>query len=101
MAELTGMVGFASPNSEKNLSRQRTLKIELIATAALAVSLVIAATAVSIGAARAHVLATMRHGNTAPVAVTVLLDAAPAGGVTIMAARWPRSGATELDPRSD
>jgi hypothetical protein len=54
MTELTGMVGFASPISEKRFSRRRTVGIELLATVALAVSLVIAATAVSIGMARAQ-----------------------------------------------
>ena len=53
MTELTGMVGFASPNTEKRFSRRRNLGVELLATVALAISLVIAATAVSIGMARA------------------------------------------------
>jgi hypothetical protein len=73
MAELTGMVGFASPISKKRLSRRRNLTIELIATAALAVALVIAATAVSIGVARAHALATLRNGNIMPVAIATRL----------------------------
>jgi Na+/glutamate symporter len=50
------MVGFASPIAEKKFSRRRTLGVELIATLALAVSLIIAATAVSIGMARAQLL---------------------------------------------
>jgi hypothetical protein len=56
MTALTGMVGFASPVSDKTLSRRRRLGIELIATLALAVSLIVAATAVSIGMARAQAL---------------------------------------------
>jgi hypothetical protein len=60
MTELTGKVGFASPISEKALSRKRTLGVELIATLALAVCLIIAATAVSIGMARAQALAPVR-----------------------------------------
>jgi methenyltetrahydromethanopterin cyclohydrolase len=56
MAELTGMVGFASPIAENRLSRRRNVCVELIATAVLAVSLVIAATVVSIGMARAQAL---------------------------------------------
>jgi hypothetical protein len=59
MTELTGMVGFASPIAEKKLSRRRTLGVELFATLALAVSLIIAATAVSIGMARAQVSITI------------------------------------------
>jgi hypothetical protein len=54
MTELTGMVGFASPVSEKRFCRRRLVGIELLATVALAISLVIAATAVSIGMARAQ-----------------------------------------------
>ena len=56
MTRLTGQVGFASPISEKALSKERTLGVELIATLALAVSLIIAATAVSFGVARAQSL---------------------------------------------
>jgi hypothetical protein len=48
MAELTGNPGFAAPRTEKALSR-RAIAIELIATVSLTVSLVIAATAVSLG----------------------------------------------------
>jgi hypothetical protein len=64
MIELTGQVGFASPIAENALSRRRILGIELIATLALAVSLIIAATAVSIGMARAQSLATVRTTRT-------------------------------------
>jgi len=56
MTELNGMVGFASPISEKRRSRRCNAGVELAATLALAVSLVIAATAVSIGVARAQAL---------------------------------------------
>ncbi len=48
MAELTGHPGFAAPKTEKTLSR-RAIALELIATVSLTVSLVIAATAVSLG----------------------------------------------------
>ena len=54
MTALTGKVGFASPVSEKSLSRKRTAGVELIATVALAISLIVAATAVSFGVARAQ-----------------------------------------------
>jgi hypothetical protein len=64
MTALTGMVGFASPVSEKTLSRRRRLGIELIATLALAVSLIVAATAVSIGMARAQALHAIGTGVT-------------------------------------
>jgi len=49
MAELTSSSGFAPPRAEQMLSRRRAVVLELIATVALTVSLVVAATAVSIG----------------------------------------------------
>jgi hypothetical protein len=49
MAELTGKPGFAPPRAEKTLSKSRAVGLELIATVALTVSLVVAATAVSMG----------------------------------------------------
>ena len=48
MTELTGNPGFA-PRTEQMLSRRRMAALELIATVSLTVSLVVAATAVSIG----------------------------------------------------
>ena len=48
MAELTGKPGFASPRAQKALSK-RAVGLELLATVALTVSLVVAATAVSLG----------------------------------------------------
>jgi hypothetical protein len=64
MTTLTGKVGFASPISENALSKKRTLGVELIATLALAVSLIIAATAVSFGVARAQSLTRARIAST-------------------------------------
>jgi hypothetical protein len=50
MAELTGQLGFAPPKKQRTgPRRQQATMIELIATATLAVSLVVAATAVSMG----------------------------------------------------
>ena len=49
MAELTGNPGFAAPRDERTLSKRHVAALELIATVALTVSLVVAATAVSIG----------------------------------------------------
>ena len=54
MAELTGSPGFAPRMTGRTMSRRRSAGIELIATVALAISLMIAATAVSIGMARAQ-----------------------------------------------
>jgi hypothetical protein len=49
MAELTGSPGFAPPKPAKALSRNHPVALELIATLALTVSLIVAATAVSLG----------------------------------------------------
>jgi hypothetical protein len=62
MTELTGTVGFASPEKDKTFATRRRLGVELFATVALAVALFVAATAVSIGMARAQVL----HGTGLP-----------------------------------
>jgi hypothetical protein len=56
MTELTGMAGFTSPIDEKTFAKRRRAGVELFATLALAVSLLVAATAVSIGMARAQAL---------------------------------------------
>jgi hypothetical protein len=52
MPDLTGKAGFASPIADKTFAKRRRAGVELFATLALAISLVIAATAVSIGVAR-------------------------------------------------
>ncbi len=64
MTELTGKVGFASPISKTVLSKKRILGVELAATLALAVSLIIAATAVSFGVARAQSMTVTRIAGT-------------------------------------
>lgn len=48
MTELSGQPGFV-PRAETTLSKRRAIALELIATVALTVSLVVAATAVSLG----------------------------------------------------
>ena len=54
MTGLTGKIGFTSPISEKTFAKRQRAGVELFATVAVAISLVIAATAVSIGMASAH-----------------------------------------------
>ena len=49
MAELTGSPGFAPPRRENTASRRHAAAIELIATVGLTISLVVAATAVTLG----------------------------------------------------
>jgi hypothetical protein len=92
MTELNGKVGFASPAANNKFIRRRRAGVELIATVALAVSLVIAATAVSIGATRAQVLGVVGNSREASLALAALFALALAGvtglgGLTAMAAR--------------
>ncbi len=88
MTELTGKVGFASPVSEKRLTRRRTLGVELIATVALAVCLIIAVTAVSIGVARAQAFANISRHDHESFAAALLFGALMAGmgGLTAIVA---------------
>jgi hypothetical protein len=88
MTMLTGKVGFASPSIEKTISNRRT-GIELIATLALAFSLVIAATAVSIGMARAQAFGAVGGSDSAPFALALLIGFVliVMGGLTAIMAR--------------
>jgi hypothetical protein len=56
MTELTGTVGFGATMTDKANAKRRRAGVELMATIALAASLIVAATAVSIGMARAQAL---------------------------------------------
>jgi hypothetical protein len=91
MTELNGKVGFASPAANNTFIRRRA-GVELIATVALAISLVIAATAVSIGATRAQVLGAVGNSTDLSLALAALLGLVMAGvagmaGLTAVAAR--------------
>jgi len=87
MSDFYGKVGFASPAANSKSVKRRHAAIELMATVALAVSLIIAVTAVSIGAARAQVLGTVAHNKDASLAIgafvaLVMAGVGGAGGVT-------------------
>ena len=71
LTELIGKVGFASPIAERKISMRRRHGVELFATLALAVSLVIAATAVSIGMARAQMLHAGSYSPLMPAALII------------------------------
>ena len=88
MTELTGKVGYASPVSTKRITRCRIVGVELIATMALVVCLIIAATAVSIGMARAQALVNIEQHDHTPFAVALFFGALMAGmgGLTAIAA---------------
>jgi glycerol uptake facilitator-like aquaporin len=66
--------------------------VELITTAALALSTVVAATAVSIGMARADVLGFRADGDPAPLAIGLLIGLLllAMGGLTAIMASGPK-----------
>jgi hypothetical protein len=80
MTELTGNAGFGSPLTEKALHKNRRAGVEFMATLALAISLIIAATAVSIGMARAQPFHTASSAGASSSVVSVL-DAMMAGTI--------------------
>ena len=84
MSDFYVKVGFASPAADSKFVKRRHAAIALMATVALAVSLIIAATAVSIGAARAQVLGAVAHNKDASLAIGafVALVLAGVGGMT-------------------
>jgi hypothetical protein len=91
MSDFYGKVGFASPDADSKFVKRRHAAIELIATAALAVSLIIAVTAVSIGAARAQMLGVVGQNRDAFVAL-VMAGVGGMGGLTVMAVRSRANG---------
>jgi hypothetical protein len=88
MTELTGKVGFASPTAGRKVTPCRILGVELFATLALVISLIVAATAVSIGVARAQAFADIGRHSHAPYAVALFVGAVMAGigGLTAIVA---------------
>jgi hypothetical protein len=89
MSEFYGKVGFASPAADSKFVKRRHAAVELIATVALAVSLIIAVTAVSIGAARAQVIGAVGQGREASLAIAAfvaLVAVGGIGGLSVMAA---------------
>jgi hypothetical protein len=72
--------------------RRSIAAVELLTTAALALSTAVAVTAVSIGIARADVLGVMTHGNATPfaIALSFVLLLSAMGVVTAIIALGPR-----------
>jgi hypothetical protein len=72
--------------------RRSIAAVELLATAALALSTAVAVTAVSIGIARADVLGVMTHGDATPfaIALSFVLLLSAMGVVTAIIALGPR-----------
>jgi hypothetical protein len=95
MSDFYGKVGFASPAADSKCVTRRHAAIELAATVALVVSLIIAVTAVSIGAAHAQVTGAVGQGRGVSVAIAAFLALVVAGiggmgGLSVMAAKSRR-----------
>lgn len=84
MADLTGMAGFTCPAPDKTFSKRRA-GIELAATTGLAISLAVAATAVSIGMVHSQALGTVAHHHGTPLAIAAGLGLAMVGGSSMSA----------------
>ena len=89
--ERAGLQRCALPTTESP-SRPAAL-VELITTAALALSTVVAATAVSIGMARADVFGFRTDGDPAPLAIALLIGLLllAMGGLTAVMASGPKA----------
>jgi len=89
--DLTDGVGFVSPSVRTSAAKRRFARAELIATIALAVCLVVALTAVSIGMARADTLGIIAETDSGRLALAVMLGLVLVGmgGVTALMSRSP------------
>ena len=81
MSELTETAGFGAPMAGKTCAKRRRLGVELFATLALAVSLLVAATAVTLGVARAQAGSPVRFGGGMPVSAAAFLGTMMAGKI--------------------
>jgi hypothetical protein len=79
---------------EPTVPRSRSVALQLIATVALALSTAVAATAVSIGIARAETLGARVDGEIAPLAIALLIGLflSAMGGLTAIMADGRRAG---------
>jgi len=86
---LIARVEVRQPSAPK---RRSIAAVELLTTAALALSTAVAVTAVSIGIARADVLGVMTHGDATPfaIALSFVLLLSAMGVVTAIIALGPR-----------
>jgi hypothetical protein len=87
--------GFTSPRSVRARGHRCTAVAQLIASAALVLSIAVAATAVSIGIARADGLAAVAEDSGAHVAVLLALVLVGMGGLTA----WMTRGRARVKAR--
>ena len=79
MSLRAGEVGFISPTSDHRFATRRRAAVELVATLALFISLIVAATAVSIGVARAQAFGSVADGDGVSLAVAMFFGFVLAG----------------------
>ena len=81
-----------APEARPACAPRHVACVELLTTAALALSTAVAITAVSIGIARADVLGTVAKGDSAPFAIALFISLllAAMGGLTAFMAANPR-----------
>ena len=80
--------GFAPHRGERRHGRRSTAVAQLITSAALALSIAVAATAVTLGIARADGLAAVAEGSSSHMAVGIVLAmVAIAAGLTVAVKR--------------
>jgi hypothetical protein len=91
LKELPGRAGL-EPEANRTCAPKHVACVELITTAALALSTAVAVTAVSIGIARADVIGTVAKGDSAPFAIALFIGLllSAMGGLTALLATEPR-----------
>jgi Na+/pantothenate symporter len=100
LPDSTVRAGFARPAGYRPNRRRSAMLAQLIASLALVVSIAVAATAVSIGIARADALTPIKHyGTKLATASIVAVVLVGMGGLTAIATR-DRQGDTTRKPRT-
>jgi hypothetical protein len=89
MSKIFKRTNGGTPPQPAGGKRRSILFVELVTTAALALSTAVAVTAVSIGMARADVIGSVAHGDSAPLAIAVFMSIlfSAMGGLTVLMAR--------------
>ena len=84
MSELAETAGFGAPRTGETCVKRRRIGVELFATIALAVSLIVAATAVSLGVAGAQAGSEVRSGGGIPASAAAFLSTMMTGKIHMM-----------------
>ena len=83
-----------APEARPACARQHVACVELVTTAALALSTAVAITAVSIGIARADVLGSVANGDSAPFAIALFIG-------LLLSAMGGLTAIMPVDPQQD